>query len=82
MIGVAQNDLRLDVISQLGHVHSLDSPHRAHRHENGGLDLAMVGRYESGTRIGALGCGYELIVHSVSVLKNRAKLVIFLVFGL
>ena len=65
VIGVAQDDLRLDVLAKFRHVDGLDGAHSAHGHENGSLDLAMVGRDESGAGIGALGGGYELIVHSV-----------------
>ena len=42
VVGVAQDNLCLDVVAQLAHVHRLDRTHRAHGHENGGLDLAMV----------------------------------------
>jgi hypothetical protein len=33
----------------------------------------VVGRDESGAGIGALGGGYELIVHSVVILEKRCK---------
>ena len=73
VIGVAQDDLRLDILTQFSHVNCLYSSHRAHGHEDGGLDLTMVGRDESSTRIGALGCGYELIIHSVIILEKSCK---------
>ena len=65
VIGVAQDDLGLDVLAQFGHMDSLDGSHGAYWHEDRGLDLAVVGRDESSAGIGALGRGYELIVHSV-----------------
>ena len=69
VIGIAQNDLRLDVLAQLGHVNRLNSTHRSHRHENRGLNLTVVGSNESGAGTGAAGSGYELIIHSVSIVK-------------
>ena len=54
----------------------LDGANGTHRHKDRGLDLAVVGRDESGTGICAAGCGYELIVHSIICSKKHAKVVI------
>ena len=45
MVGVAQNDLRLYVVAQFAHVHAFHGAACAHRHEDGGLDGAVVGLY-------------------------------------
>ena len=56
MIGVAQNYLSLDIITQLMLMHRFHATERTHRHKYGSLDNAMVGSDKSGTRIAA-GCG-------------------------
>ncbi len=42
MIGIAQDDFRVDVILEFLMVDTLDRPYRAHRHEDRGADLTMV----------------------------------------
>jgi len=80
VIGVTQDNLRLDIISQFRHLYRLDGAHRANGHEDRGLDLAVVGRDESSSGIGSLGGGYELIVHSVvDCLEKTCKVSDFLV---
>ena len=49
VVGVAEDDLCLDVVLQLGEVHALDGTEGAYGHEYGGLDLSVVGSDESGT---------------------------------
>jgi hypothetical protein len=44
VIGIAQNDLGLDILFQIPVIHSLHGTHRAHRHEDGGEDFSVVGR--------------------------------------
>ena len=73
VIGIAQDNLCLDVLTQFSHVNSLDGAHGAYGHKDGRLDLAMIGRDESGAGIGAAGCGYKLIVHSVVVIEKSCK---------
>src|SRR5690606_29795412 len=43
VIGVAQNDLCLDIVSKFGLVDRLHRAGSSHRHKNRGLDIAMVG---------------------------------------
>ena len=43
VVGVAEYDLCVYVVAELAHVHSLDRPHGAYRHEYRGLDLSVVG---------------------------------------
>ena len=56
VIGIAQNDLRLDVLLQLRQVHALDGTHGAHRHEDRRLYLPVVGRYQACAGIGLAVC--------------------------
>jgi len=48
MIGVAQNDGGVDVVSQLLLGNGLHASHRTHRHENGGFDATMIRFHHSG----------------------------------
>lgn len=52
VVGVAQNDLRLDVLLQFSQVHTFDGAHSAYRHEDGSFDLPVVGRYQACAGIG------------------------------
>ena len=56
VVGVAQNDLRLDVLLQLRQVHTLDGTHGTHRHEDRRLYLPVVGRYQACAGIGLAVC--------------------------
>ena len=49
VIGVAQNDLGLGVVLQGLLGHAFDRTSGPHRHENGGLDGAVIGLQGSGT---------------------------------
>ena len=42
MIGVAQNNLGLYLLAQLGEMYTLDASHRTYWHEDGRLDLAVI----------------------------------------
>ena len=54
VISVAQNNLRLYLLTQLGEVYTLDAAHRTYRHEDGRLNLTMIGRNQSCA--GVAGC--------------------------
>ena len=56
VVGVAQNDLRLDVVLQLRQVHALDGAQGTYGHEDGSLDLPVVGRYQACAGIGLAVC--------------------------
>ena len=43
VIGVAEDNLRLDVVSEFAQVHAFHAAERAHRHEDGRFNLAVVG---------------------------------------
>ena len=43
MIGVAENDLGVDIFSQFVHVDGFHASYCAYRHEDGGRDVAVVG---------------------------------------
>ena len=64
MIGIAEDDLGLDIVAQLVHVHGLDASERAHGHEYRSLDGAVVGGDHAGTRLRSVGGGDYFIVHS------------------
>ena len=51
MVGVAQNDLGLDVGFQLGHVNALHRALCAHRHKNRRLDLAVIRRDQTSSSV-------------------------------
>ena len=50
VVGVTQDDLRPDVVLEVAERDSLDGAYRTHGHENRGLDIAVVGMYDSYTR--------------------------------
>ena len=56
MIGIAKNNLCLDLLLQFAKMQALDTAHCAYRHENRSLDLAMVGGNLTGTRPTVLVC--------------------------
>ena len=51
MIGVSEDDLRLDIVSQLGDMDTFHRPLRADRHEDGGFNEAMIGRDQARSRV-------------------------------
>ena len=79
MVRVAQDDLRLHILFQVLMIDAFDGAHRAHRHEYGGVDFAMVGRNHArpGGGLGVVGGPYEF-EHLISF--NPSKLRIFLYF--
>ena len=58
VVGVAEDDLGLDIRLQIPVIDTLDGSDGAHRHENGGADLTVVGRdhTRAGGGLGVLGC--------------------------
>jgi hypothetical protein len=63
VIGVAQDYLSLYVVAQLAHVHSLNATHRAHWHEDGCLNVAVPGAYQSRASLAVAICCYYFVVH-------------------
>ena len=51
MVGIAQNDLRLDLFAKLGEMHRLHTSHRTDGHEDGGLNLTVIGGDQSCTGV-------------------------------
>ena len=51
MIGVSEDDLRRDIVSQLGDMDTFHRPLRADRHEDGGFNEAMIGRDQARSRV-------------------------------
>ena len=49
VIGIAEDDLRTDIVTQLGHMDGLDRAHGPDGHEDRREDLSVVGLYASGT---------------------------------
>ena len=62
MIGVPEDDLRLDVLLQVPVIHALDGTDGSDGHEDGGMDLAVVGRdhARAGGGLGILGSAFKL----------------------
>ena len=57
MIGVAENDFGAYIFFEVTVIDALDRPHRANGHEDGGVDLSVVGVYNSRTgRRSRVGC--------------------------
>jgi hypothetical protein len=57
MIGVAQDDLGVKIVNQIARQQALDGGLRPHRHEDGGLDIAMGGMQDARARAGSgTGC--------------------------
>ena len=79
VVGVAEDDLGLDVLFQVPVIHALDGADGAHRHEDGGADLPVVGgdHARAGGGPGIPGCELER-EHQISF--KRSKLRIFSYF--
>ena len=60
MIGIAQNDLRVQIIQQIARQHAFDGGLRAHRHEDRSLDVAMRGVKNARARAGVGTGGLKL----------------------
>ena len=65
MIGVAQNNLSLDFIMEVAISNTFHAANRTDRHEDGRLDLAVVGRDETSTSIGKFICLLYLKRHNI-----------------
>src|SRR5690606_38165111 len=63
VVGIAQNDLRLDVLLQLFLRDSLYAPRSAYRHKNGRFHRPMVGVEYSGPCSGFLILGNQFKTH-------------------
>ena len=50
MVGVTENDLRLDVVLEFLALHTLDGTYGTDRHEDGGEDISVVGMDDPGAR--------------------------------
>lgn len=71
MVGVAEYNLRLDVIAQFAGMYPFHSRACAYGHEDGGLYRTMVGYDYSGACIGAGGCCFQLEFHVAKLRKLR-----------
>ena len=47
MVGVAEDDLSIDILLQKGALHTLHRPYRTHRHKDRSLDIPMIGMYHT-----------------------------------
>ena len=65
VIGVAQNDLCLNLFFEVADIDALHASHCADGHEDGRLDLSVVGGYQSGTSIAVWVCMLQLENHSI-----------------
>ena len=79
VVGVAEDDLGLDVLLQILVVHALHRADGAHRHEDGGADLPVVGGNHAGAGGGPGIPGCELEREHLFSFK-RSKLRIFSYF--
>lgn len=63
MIGVAQDDLGMNLAAQFRNMHTLDAALCAHGHKYGSFDDSVVGDYASGACLGRWGSGLKRKVH-------------------
>jgi hypothetical protein len=68
VVGIAEDDLRLHIVAQMGLLHGLDRADRAYRHENGGMDRTMVGFDLACTGAAARICLLQRKFHSAAKL--------------
>ena len=47
MIGIAENDLRIDILFEESALYTLDGTNRTNRHKNRGLDIPMVSMHNT-----------------------------------
>ena len=71
VVGIAENDLGFDIFTHILDVYGFDGAYCAYRHENRGLNVAMVGVNQSCSgrafRVGMLN--YKL--HFVSIFRQK-----------
>ena len=65
VIGVAQNDLGLDLLTEFGEMHTFHTAHRTYWHEDGGENLAVVGGNHTSTGIGGIVAMFYFESHSL-----------------
>ena len=63
MIGVAQDDLRLHLITHIAKMAGLHRARRAYRHEDRGLYRAVVGMQDTGTGVALRVVGDNIEIH-------------------
>ena len=73
MVSVAQNDLRLNIITQFVHVNSLHRAHSAHWHKNWSLDFAVVSANHTRTGFSIFTCRYDFVIHNLSNLLTKLQ---------
>ena len=70
VIGVAENDLRLDILFEESALYTLDGTNRTNRHKNRGLDIPMVSMYHTRACARVRICMYKVeknFLHSVEI---------------
>src|SRR5690606_41046318 len=60
VVGVAEHDRRIEVVAELTGVHGLHGAERAHGHEHGGGDGAVVGVQYTGPCVGGRVVGQKV----------------------
>ena len=69
MIGVAENDLRLDFVMEVAICNTFHAANRTDRHEDGRLNLSVVGRDETCSgireRVGMFKFKLHILNHNV-----------------
>ena len=66
MIGIAQDNLCLDLLPELFEVHTFYRSARSHRHKDGRLDLSMRRSNDTGTGIAGTVCMLQFECHTFS----------------
>ena len=70
VVGIAQDDLCVDILFEEGALHTFDSTNRAYGHKNGGLDIPMVGMHHASACARTHICMYKVkknVLHSVEM---------------
>ena len=66
VVGVAQDDLGLDLLTEFREMHTLHTAHRTHRHEDGRENLSVVGGNHTCTGIRGIVAMFYFKSHYLS----------------
>jgi hypothetical protein len=74
MVSISKDNLCADIFLEVTVIHTLDRTYRAYRHENGGMNLSMVGGDDTCTGMRGSIVGYPGKIKHPLFLFQKAKL--------